>query len=568
MFGNESAGLTQDLVFSMNNKAFPAGAVVAATPDGIKYRDNVTLATDWTNYAPAIKGTGSPIVVSRRMTGARLAIEFKGRLLFFGVWEATDNGAGVLGASVQYDNRMRYSWLFDITDQTNSFLEASGKGGFFDAPTTQAIITLQFVKDRLVVYFERSTYELVYTGSPDQPFVWQALDATLGAESTFSEVPFDDVVIGVGPNGIHACNGATVKRIDDKIPDVVFETLNLYSDNREALSSIAGIRDYFKEYVYWTFPPSNENDLLFSNKMLCYDYKYKAWSFLDDSYTALGYHTRISAFFWSNWNDLWLESSKPWSYSKSIQRNTLIIMGNQQGYISQIQYDTSGTLIPCLTITNLDTVSLPGFTVIYSVNHNFQAGEFVRIEGCLGSTNLNDTNYKIFSIVDSNHFSIPAVADPGYTGGGLLERVPNVEVTTKQFNFFTNTGQQTLIPYIEFLVDRTGQLGENGQPAFGGKHVVDFKVGSSNLSMIYSSSANGAILGTNILETAPYPNNYLEATQDRLWHRVYFQVTNDFVQFELYYNEDQMLDDIIPFTSFVMHAMLIYADARGSQISS
>lgn len=558
MFANTDPD--EDWLFAINNKPFPAAPFNATTsPDGIKYRANIALATNWLNFCPLLRTSPTKL----RMTGARCCIEFKGRLLFFAPWEAEDTGTppGItLGSSTQIKNRMRYSWLQTLTNELDSFFEASGKGGYIDAPTTEAIITVQFVKDRLIVYFENSTFELVYTGAPDQPFVWQKLDNTLGAESTFSEVPFDEVVVGIGANGVHACNGAAVVRIDDKIPDTVFAAVNEYGNQVEALSSINGIRDYLREHVYWTFPTLHQKGN-FPNKIMVYDYRYKNWAFYDDTYTFFGYHDRITGLIWATIPaPTWSSWGDPWNTVVNLEHNRGIIAGNQEGFVFLITDDAQ--LAPGLSITNLVT------NTITCINHNLVVGDFVRISNCVGSTNLNGITVKVDTVTDINTFTFITKyglsADPDYVGGGLLQRVPNIQLTTKQFNFFTNNGQQTFIPYIEFLVDRTGQF-VNGLPQEDGEHTIDYQVGSSNLSMLEASQGSGAILGTNILETGPF--NALEATQDRLWHRIYFQALNDFIQIQFYYSDNQMYDPIIPFTGFALHAMIIYADAEGSQIT-
>src|SRR5207247_7694475 len=104
-----------------------------------------------------------------------------------------------------------------------------GKGDSIDAPTSEAIVTALILKDRLIVYFERSTWELVYTGNQVIPFDWQTINIELGAESTQSVVPFDSVILGVGDVGIHSCNGGNVARIDDKIPDEILQVNNSHS---------------------------------------------------------------------------------------------------------------------------------------------------------------------------------------------------------------------------------------------------------------------------------------------------------------------------------------------------
>ena len=52
-------------------------------------------------------------------------------------------------------------------------------GGYIDASTEEQIVSAEFIKDRLIVYFERSTWELAYTGNEVLPFVWQKINTEL-----------------------------------------------------------------------------------------------------------------------------------------------------------------------------------------------------------------------------------------------------------------------------------------------------------------------------------------------------------------------------------------------------
>jgi len=550
MFANSTPD-EEDWMFVVNNKAFPGGVYNAVTSlDGVKFWE--LNAAVWANFAPLVRGNNAATAL--RLTGARLGLEFKGRMLFFAPFEARDTTFVpppavppiTLGASVQIDNRVRYSWqksLKGTANEDDSFFEASGKGGYIDAPTSQSIITAQFVKDRLVVYFERSTFELAYTGAPDQPFVWQKLDTSLGAESTFSQIPFDNLVVGVGNNGIHACNGANVQRIDNKIPDEVFSITNL----NNAFERVAGIRDYFEEMIYWTFPDSDT--ATFPRKVLIYDYKNQTWAFFDDSFTAWGYFQQVDGFFWRDWDTPWNESNWPWTRAENIARFRKVVAGNQQGFVLAVTYDKSSNS-PSLSITFLAA------NAVNVINHNLSLGDFIEITDGTGSTNLNNTIVAVGAITGPNTFIIDRVATGVYTGGGVITRISNVEFRTKQFNFFTETGQQTFIPHVDFLVDRTTS----------GEHMVDYELSSGTRNIVEDSIVTGAILGDNVLQTFPYATIPFEQFQDRLWHRMYFQAVGDTIQFHFHYNNDQMRDATISKIGFVLHGMLIFAAPEGSRL--
>jgi hypothetical protein len=157
------------------------------------------------------------------------------------------NTTETIGAGDQvFVNRVRFSQNGSPI-AADAWIEAAGKGDFIDAPVKQAIIAAEFLKDRLIVFFEESTWEFVYTGNDVLPFDWQQINTELGAESMNSIIPFDKAVFGIGNRGIHACNGINVDRVDEVIPYTIFDIKN--SD--DAPARVTGIRVYYVELAYW-----------------------------------------------------------------------------------------------------------------------------------------------------------------------------------------------------------------------------------------------------------------------------------------------------------------------------
>jgi len=466
------------------------------------------------------------------------------------------------GVESSYVNRCRFSQNGNPVDPAyNAWIEtAAGLGGYIDAPTKEAITTCEFLKDRLIVYFERSVWELAYTSNQIIPFVWQQINTELGCESTFSVVPFDKVVLGVGNVGVHACNGSNVERIDQKIPDEVFKVAN---DN-EGVFRVYGIRDYYTEMVYWTFP-SEVEDSSYPNRVLVYNYKNGSWAFNDDSITAFGYYQQQDAPTWGSSEETWEESDSSWNEGVLQNKFRNVIAGNQQGFTFIVDPNDSSNCM-ALSITNVDLTATVGFMTITSINHNLQAisdfnapvqGDYVLIDNMVGISNANGIVYPVINVIDNNTFTVFNIDATGtYLGGGTIQRVSNINIVTKQYNFYVDQGRNALINKVDFLVDST----------VNGQIVVDYQVSASSDLLLENFPPTNTILGTGILETSPYSSITLEATQDRLWHPVYLWAEGECIQLNMYMNDTQMRDLSIAHSDFVLNAMTFYAQPTSSRL--
>lgn len=501
-------------------------------PDVIKYWDGAT----WTNFTPAY-------IAGSNILSARLIVPFQDRLIFLNTIEQ------VGGNPVNFPTRVRYS-------QNGSPLQADawredivGKGGFLDAPTKEAIITVEFLKDRLIVFFESSTWELVYTSNQVLPFSWQKINTELGAESTFSIVPFDKVCIGVGNVGIHACNGINVERIDDKIPDSVFDIQN----KAEGVQRVYGIRDYWTEMVYWAFPAEESSAAagIFPNRVLVYNYKNGAWAFNDDSITCFGYFSRQIGRTWANTLFTWQEANFAWNSATSQSQFREILAGNQEGFVFIL--DTEQTRnAPSLQVTNYNLTDRNVTLTI--IDHNLEVGQYVILENFIGINNINDNIYMVFDTPTSNTIVVQIPLDEPlptgtYLGGGTVARVSNINILTKQFNFYNQAGVNAAINKVDFLVDKT----EDGEVT------VNYYLSSSLFDTIQDSSQTGALLGNGSLQTFPYDLYPLEQQQVRLWHPVYIQAEGEIIQLRIGMSAAQLTDPEIAFSEFELHAFCIYA---------
>ena len=527
--------------------------------DLIQWYNRITNV--WTALNPIVSILGAPPVTTKLMS-ARCAISFRGRLLFFNTIEKT-NAMGAVDE--YYKNRIRYSQYGSPIDPNAFRQDTQGaNGGFIDAPTREAIVSVGFIKDRLIVYFERSTWELVYNNNEVTPFVIQRISSELGVESTFSVVPFDRALIGMGNVGVHACNGMNVSRVDQKIPETIFEFANIDS----GLERVYGVRDYFTQMVYWSFCYTHTFNK-YPNRVLVYNYITGSWALNEDSITCFGYYQPNTSQTWETCSETWEESVDAWNSGQNAAKFRTILAGNQQGYVFEI--DPNATVNASVSqITAMSYVAATNKITVTSYNHNLELGMFVKLENCVGVTGVNNNIYKIDKIISKDVFRLfedPDTTTPfagTYLGGGTFARVSNLSIKTKQYNFYVDQGRNACINKVDFHVDKTK----------AGQVMVDYFVGSAgSMSLVTLGLKNDSLLGLNILETqAYYPINdpqgrgTYEAIQDRLWHPLYFFAEGECIQLKIYMSDDQMVVRNIAESDFQLNAMIFYANPTSSRL--
>src|SRR5277367_89891 len=301
--------------------------------DGFRYWDG-------TNFTQLGTLATTPFNNTDFIVTARIIVPFKDRLLLMNVTENID-GIGL----VTYTNRIRWSKRGSpvSVDSWRQFPDV-GKGGFIEAATKEAIISCSFLKDRLIVFFENSTWEVVFIGNTSFPYTIQKLNDELGVESTNSIIPFDRSALGFGSTGIHACNGLNVQRIDEVIPNAIFEVSNVNAGPQR----VAGVRDYYNELAYWSYNSADaqtEFNTIYPNRVLVYDYINKNWSYNDDSFTAFGLFNVQETITWDDLDIPWLEAEITWGSGDTQDKFQSVVTGNQQGFTSIISRDRSNNAI-------------------------------------------------------------------------------------------------------------------------------------------------------------------------------------------------------------------------------
>lgn len=532
-FLNISGGVTwtgtnSDFFTSAN---FQGSIFVTNNIDPIRYY----FGTTWVNFTPIINGGGDTIQRSL------LVFPYKGRLVLLNTTEAGAN----------FGRRARFSQVGVIytnapTPGATPDVEAwrqdiPGKGGFIDASTDEVIVGAQVLKDTLIIFFERSTWELRDTGNKTIPFVWERINAEHGSGAKNSTIPFDRGVLALGNRGIVSCDGVNLIRIDFKIPDEVFR---INKKDLVGLKRVQGIRDFTGQQVIWSYRSNNTDagsGVPFPDKNLVYNYLDESWAKFTNSYTAFGYYRKYNDIIWQNADFIWQGNQNQW-FDPSLSNNyPEVVAGNQQGFVVFFKnVDPEGPTTEAETLF-ISTGSSSSPLRITSPEHNLQTGEFVKFSNIPAGGNWESLNGNVFEVsrVDHDLFDINEIRpqegnpdgssfptnDAGGMGlisnvtgvpvaGGLIAIVPNFNIVSKRMNPFKEGDSTVRIYYVDLLLDTTTGSGTN-----------------LFLNLLKDQESN-LVISKQEISTLN--------TGSKVWKRVYVEGVSDFLQLQLNRSKTQM----------------------------
>lgn len=519
------------------------------SPDPIR----ITNGKTWLDFVPPTYGQ---IDVTNFLVQCLALLPFRGRMLAFNTYEGP-----ALAGSLNYSNRIRWSTIGNPfipfsagPPATGSWRDdIRGQGGFLDIPTSEDIISVGFVRDNLVIYCERSTWQLRYTGRSIAPFQIEKVNSELGAQGPFSTIQFDTSLVGIGDKGIVECDSYKSERIDIKIPDFVWRFQNL----NDGVFRVHGIRDFQNRLAFWTVPIASYN-ATFPNQRLVYNYENDSWALFDDSLTALGNYQAQSSRTWLNTNDPWIRCNFPWINQPALVAD--IIGGNQQGFVEYLDSLTTNDV--SLFISNIVGHATAGPpitgtpTIVTSPNHNMKSGFVIGIRGIPTGTAFDNLNGQVFGIIvltidtfqlmkynaSTMEFSDPQLDVPttDYVGGGLINIRENFSILSKKFNFL-DEGQSIQIGYLDVLMPA---IPSNEPGAISLNVYLDYDDLKASNILPQNQVNNGNIP----VETDNFFNSVIPTTQSTLsniqgtkfWQRVYCATRANFLTIEYKFSNAQM----------------------------
>jgi len=477
--------------------------------DPIRYYNGVS----WTNFNPDLDDAGT-----NQLYKALLLVPFRGLLLAMNTFEGTS-----LGASVQYPQRVRGSQIGDPLEADAWKDDIPGRGFFFDLPTNEHIKSFGFVRDSLVIFTERSSWLLSWTGDSVVPVIDQRENTDLGIESTFSVLNFDDKVVGIGDKFVVSSDSINAFPINNDIPDFAF-TVHNGNDGRRR---VHGSRDYNNRLAYWTYPRADENGT-YPNRVLVWNYIDNSWQFFRDNLTCFGTFQPTNDTTWADVTWTWAEWTQTWGEGSNQSKYPDIVAGNQQGYIMNIGKQTLDDVSMYISAINI----VGGQVQLEILNHNLEDGEFINVTGTIGDyTALNGNTYQIgyvdadnvslFELDGSGNFDPVELTAGTYLGGGQCAIIPNFRILSKKFNMIEE-GKKILLGYIDLLLE------SDPDAIFNLNLYLDYKSDPLNRSSFWSTQIQPE---ENIIDTPD---------QTKIFRKFWVGQIGNFVQFEITINNQNM----------------------------
>lgn len=414
----ELVGLDGTLYTAYSGAGIALNSFVSQTDqDGIRYYGELTNGTGWANYNP-------PIDPNTALAGALLIFPYRGYLVFLNTTEGNESG------TFNYGNRARWTQIgtpyysepvpqspnpqgIDVLTARDDLF---GRGGANDAPTQEVIVGAAFIRDILIVRFERSTWRLRFVNNAQNPFVWERINVELGSDSTFSTIVFDKGSMDVSERGISIADPNDVQRIDPKIPD---QTADIRISN-DGFQRVYGIRTFKTKLNYWTIPDANKPAGIYPDYVLVYNYDTQTWAIFDDCFTCFGYFYGFDDATWDDLTEAWSTYDQTWGGGETDAKSEAIIAGNQQGFVFSIEENRNDSQ-PSPDAQNGVSLIVQGITngapdvpaIFTSQDNNLPDGSWIVLSGIAGSVtdlngvSLNDRSFKVVNpSEDSNNFTL------------------------------------------------------------------------------------------------------------------------------------------------------------------
>lgn len=192
-----------------------------------------------------------------------------------------------------------------INNAVNLAADVPGNGGFIEAGTDDFIQAAEFLRDQLIIFFQRSTWLFRFTGSSFDPFRFDRLNNSKNTNAPYGSIGYDERATSMGNKGLIACDGVNVQRYDLQIID---EFLEIDQNN---FKQAYGTRFDSINQSWMLYPSKEDQDIVagvkLSDKALVYNFLENTWSIYDFTLPSekallncLGVYHQVTDKIWSD----------------------------------------------------------------------------------------------------------------------------------------------------------------------------------------------------------------------------------------------------------------------------
>lgn len=386
---------------------------------------------------------------------ARQMFNVRDRLVLFQTIEA-----GTL-----YPRRIRISGTGANVD---NFDDTAGGAGFIDIPDNTWFYGAAFNRDDILFFTEAATWMLKYTGNDINPFALEKIDGSRGSSAAFSVISYLNRTIAASPRGLIISDGYKVERMDESIPDFVFNSMNPSQDAFESVYS-----GFFDEdrTVYMLYPSQGDVRPALvaansSDRILTINFDEDNYSVYKIPLSTVGNFQLSLTVTWADltaangvgdW-DVLAEKYNNWNAFPFSKGAPISIGGGHKGEIwrmTDTQSEDNPQKIRALSVVDADTVR------VTTDWNNYNIGDNIVLEDVEGMTEINHMQGAIKAIsTDYVTFDVEmtTLGFSTYTGGGIASKTVDFVALTKKFNPFTEADKKVRCGWVYFYVSVANTL--------------------------------------------------------------------------------------------------------------
>lgn len=234
--------------------------------------------------------------------------------------------------------------------------DISGHGAATQSPTGDWIMSAQFLRDAIVIFFLNSTWLFRFTGSAFDPFRFDQLNSSKSTQAPYGSIPYDLQCTSMGNKGLIYCDGVNVERYDINIIDQFLEIESV------AFGQCFGQRFDILQQSWMLYPgvgdATGANLQMTSSRVLVYNFLESTWAIyhpilgnteadatIKNTLSCLGLGFTTTDLTWASFapgsgqpsaNKTWAQWDEPWDSYLDLAQQPALLGGDQNGWVLEL----------------------------------------------------------------------------------------------------------------------------------------------------------------------------------------------------------------------------------------